>query len=95
MIAIFVYQVFFRKKKGTKPEANNRAGSGLQGLGNKKGGLGGLSEEEKKKLNKYQDTFKNLNLKTNELTKSIEKMKTDTGKLSELEDSINSFKKTI
>lgn len=85
-----LYQIFFRKKKEEK--LNNVRGN--KGFGNKKG-VGGMSEEEKKKLRKYEDTFKNLSEKTNELTKTIEKIKTDTGNLSGLEETVKSYKKIL
>ena len=91
VVAILLYQLFFRKKK----ENTTSNAKGSKGFGNTKGGLGGISEDETQKLKNYEETFKKLNSKTSELTKSLEKMKTDTGKFSELEEQINSFKKSL
>lgn len=70
--------MFFRKKKETnKPPPNEKN----FGKGSK--GFKGIGKDSK--LGNYEETIKNLSAKTNELTKSLEKMKFDTGKLGDLD----------
>ena len=69
--------MFFRKKKETtKPSNEKNFGKGSKGFK-------GTGKDSK--LGNYEETIKNLSTKTNELTKSLEKMKFDTGKLGNLD----------
>jgi len=86
-LGILVYQIFFRKKKENKPQNEKNYGKKNQK------GYKGMNEDVR--LNKYDETIKKLSSKTKDLTKSLENMKLDTGKISELESSLNSLKKSI
>ena len=69
--------MFFRKKKETsRPPNEKNFGKGSKGFK-------GTGKDSK--LGNYEETIKNLSTKTNELTKSLEKMKFDTGKLGDLD----------
>lgn len=80
MIGILVYQIFFRKKKDKTQSP--------------RGGPKGTTRQGQTK-DKYEDTIRKLSDKTSELTKSLDKIKFDSGKFGELENSLNSLKKKL
>lgn len=54
-----------------------------------------MNEQDQKSLNKYQETFKKLSEKTDQLSKSIEKIKLDPNSFSGIEESMNTLKKKL
>lgn len=54
-----------------------------------------MNEQEQQTLNKYQETFKKLSEKTDQLSKSIDKIKLDSKSFTGIEESMNTLKKKL